>query len=552
MNKGHGLSFFLMLIMPFSILNVSPAQAVTSTMIDLGTFGGDQSQAFGINDSGQVVGYAVTATGQEHAFLWTEENGLRDLGTLGGAASSARDINNSGQVVGYAMTISGQRHAFLWTSQDGMIDLGTLEMHTYSEAYAVNDLGQVVGISSSNPGGTVHSFLWTAENGMIDLGAIRGTCVPHDINNQGQVVGVCWGDNLSRAVIWTPEGGWVELETIGEVDSGSAYGINNLGQIVGWTAAPLQDLTAFLWKPDDGMILIGPPYSESYAINDLGMVVGVVGGTNWFLWTEEEDFVEFPGRDVLITEINNFGQVVGTARLTVDEHSERHATLWNVSFTHQNQPPTADVGGPYTCVMGVACTFDGSNSYDPDNGDSIVLYEWDFDYDGVTFTPDASGGLLTNPAYVYSQPSTTKTLALRVTDSNSTVSEIAVAAISVVYNFNGFFQPIDNPGLGPGFVFNVIKAGRGVAVKFSLAGDQGLNIFLADYPKSQQITCDTAASLDNVEQTLAVSRSSLSYDPISDQYIYIWKTNTDWAGTCRQLAIRFIDGTGHFAYFRFN
>jgi hypothetical protein len=123
--------------------------------------------------------------------------------------------------------------------------------------------------------------------------------------------------------------------------------------------------------------------------------------------------------------------------------------------------------------------------------------------------------------------------------------------VTLIYDYSGFFQPVDNPGLEPPFVVNVIRAGRGVAMKFGLSGNQGLNIFAPSYPKSQQITCDTAGLLDDIEETITVGSSSLSYDPATDQYSYIWKTNTAWAGTCRQFILRLNDGTEHIAYFQF-
>ena len=53
------------------------------------------------------------------------------------------------------------------------------------------------------------------------------------------------------------------------------------------------------------------------------------------------------------------------------------------------------------------------------------------------------------------------------------------ATVSVLYNFSGFFQPVDNlPTL------NAVKAGQAIPVKFSLNGDQGLSIFAAGYPRS--------------------------------------------------------------------
>ena len=67
----------------------------------IGTLGGNNSYANGINDAGQVVGYSATAGGVQHAFI-TGPNGMgmRDLGTLGGTDSFAYGINDAGQVVG--------------------------------------------------------------------------------------------------------------------------------------------------------------------------------------------------------------------------------------------------------------------------------------------------------------------------------------------------------------------------------------------------------------------------------------------------------------------
>ncbi len=67
----------------------------------------------------------------------------------------------------------------------------------------------------------------------------------------------------------------------------------------------------------------------------------------------------------------------------------------------------------------------------------------------------------------------------------------------------------------------------------------------------QKKNCDAAAAVVNVEQTVAAGNSSLSYDPSSDQYTYVWKTDSAWAGTCRQLIFQLSDGTLHRANFRF-
>ena len=115
-----------------------------------------------------------------------------------------------------------------------------------------------------------------------------------------------------------------------------------------------------------------------------------------------------------------------------------------------------------------------------------------------------------------------------------------------IYDFTGFFPPVDN------FELNVAKAGRAIPVKFSLDGDQGLEIFEEEYPRSVLILCESPdPNAIAIEGTDAAGGSSLSYDDDTDQYIYVWKTEKAWANTCRQLVVKLIDGTYHRANFTF-
>jgi hypothetical protein len=116
--------------------------------------------------------------------------------------------------------------------------------------------------------------------------------------------------------------------------------------------------------------------------------------------------------------------------------------------------------------------------------------------------------------------------------------------VNVSYNFNGFFQPVDNN------VVNTVKAGSAIPVKFSLGGNQGLAIFAANSPASVATAqCDGAAT-DEVEVTVTAGNSSLSYDAGANQYNYVWKTEKNWLG-CRQLRMTFKDGSVRTAMFKF-
>jgi alpha-tubulin suppressor-like RCC1 family protein len=119
------------------------------------------------------------------------------------------------------------------------------------------------------------------------------------------------------------------------------------------------------------------------------------------------------------------------------------------------------------------------------------------------------------------------------------------ATVRVVYAFTGFFPPVANPP-----VFNVMNAGRAVPVKFGLDGDQGLQIFAAGYPRVVTVACPNGAPTNDVGETVPAGANSLSYDPVADQYNYVWNTERGWAGRCRQLVLRFADGNEQRANFQ--
>lgn len=118
--------------------------------------------------------------------------------------------------------------------------------------------------------------------------------------------------------------------------------------------------------------------------------------------------------------------------------------------------------------------------------------------------------------------------------------------VTVLYNFNGFFQPIANPP-----VFNVVNAGRAIPIKFSLSGNKGLNIFAPGSPSSGPVACNSSDEATVLTEIETPGNSSLSYSAGSDQYHYNWKTEGAWAGTCRQLVVTLNDGSVHRANFRF-
>ena len=126
----------------------------------------------GINASGQVVGFVGTSTATD-AFLYSNGT-MTDLGTLGGSDSYAYGINDNGQIVGYTDRggINDNVQAFLY-SNGTTTDLGPWA------AIGINKSGEVVGNSPN-----YHACLYS--NGTTtDLGSWRAI----GINDSGVVVG---------------------------------------------------------------------------------------------------------------------------------------------------------------------------------------------------------------------------------------------------------------------------------------------------------------------------------------------------------------------------
>jgi probable HAF family extracellular repeat protein len=119
-------------------------------MKDLGVLGEGVPEPKAISDIGQVAGdenpageYGNNVT--YYACLWQAG---RRLQRLGGKGSHATALNNKGQVVGWAETATGEHQAFLWRDEVGMKDIGTV-YGGFSYAHSINGLGQVVGRTAS-------------------------------------------------------------------------------------------------------------------------------------------------------------------------------------------------------------------------------------------------------------------------------------------------------------------------------------------------------------------------------------------------------------------
>jgi probable HAF family extracellular repeat protein len=344
-------------------------QLQNGVVTDLGVLSGGLSSATSwISANGLIAGASQNGETdplfpgfpENRAVLW--RNGkIINLGTLpeGGYESGAQAVNSSGQVVGWALntipdpysmaslstlynyyepfSYPSQMRAFLW--QDGVMrDLGTLGTGTDAFAMAINEAGQVVGISytdstanqvttpcASGPIPTQDPFLW--ENGkMIDLGTLGGTCgFPSWINNYGGVVGYSdlAGDQTFHAFLWTR---WTGIQDLGTLGGSYALAsmINDLGDVVGSSTLEGDNQShAFLWngKMHDLGSLDGSNCADAFSVNAQQQVVGNSGPdcTSAFLWENGGPMVDLstlvspnPGFASLgVIIINDRGEIGG-------------------------------------------------------------------------------------------------------------------------------------------------------------------------------------------------------------------------------------------------
>jgi probable HAF family extracellular repeat protein len=190
-----------------------------NAILDLGTLGGNDSEALGINDSGVVVGDAqlpVLPAGGYLSHAFSYDGTLHDLGVLpGGTESSATAINASGTIVGQS-ALTGGTHAVVWaTAGNGSYaiqDLGSLGAlaGNYSQANSINSSGQIVGITTT-PQNAQTAFIYS--NGVMrDLNTLlpAGSSVTlyeaTAINDSGQILAysIDYATNVRTTYLLTP------------------------------------------------------------------------------------------------------------------------------------------------------------------------------------------------------------------------------------------------------------------------------------------------------------------------------------------------------------
>jgi probable HAF family extracellular repeat protein len=256
----------------------APNSKINPLTDDLGTFGGDDSFAYGVSNDGRVVGWAYRAdNGDQHAFQ-TAPNSPINASADDRGIGTAYALNSLGQIVG-AGRFSGinGRHAFRTAPNspinDPADDLGhliTVSAYAYdSVAQSTNDAGQAVGFATFPGDGHVRAFR-TAPNAKInpatdDLGVLAGcnNSIANDINAAGIVVGESsffdynggTGTGKDHAFIYSgnvlqdlndlipANSGWTlrRATAINDFDQIVGTGINSAGEMHGFLLTPIPE-----------------------------------------------------------------------------------------------------------------------------------------------------------------------------------------------------------------------------------------------------------------------------------------------------------------------
>lgn len=219
------------------------------------------------------------------------------------------------------------------------------------------------------------------------------------------------------------------------------------------------------------------------------------------------------------------------------------------------------IGAYYDVLRGMAFSANGSTLYVPDAATNVVN-----EVSTATNTVTGTIGGFQSPVAITldNAAGTAYVSNLNAGDGYIAVVDLASGTITDTipgfdypgatsiatnyYAFNGFFPPVSAPP-----ALNEAKAGQAIPLRFSLDGNQGLNIFNSGAPSVQQVDCATGVPVnaDTLTDADTSGNSGLHYDATTDTYTYVWKTDKAWSGTCQQFSLGLNDGSTHTATFQF-
>ena len=303
--------------------------------------GGTYASAYAINDTGKIVGIANDSTGAYQNVQWV--NGQISVlpAFMGGAGLSVPDdLNDAGESAGHQHVFGSINYAIWWDALNNPSALPGIPGGSSASnwAHAINSSGQIAGYSQEGaPNYYAHATVWFQGAVQTDLGLMGGGTFSdaYGLNDLGAVVGVAAVASTNQHAFLWQNGQFTDLSTwTGGGASSTAYAINNHGDIVGLNAS-----VASIWHNGSVQALPMPTGLSAFTpvidINDAGDMIATASagypievGVLWRNGTPI-NLGTLPGGTISrVRRINAAGEIVGEAQ---SANGYYHAVKWTVS-----------------------------------------------------------------------------------------------------------------------------------------------------------------------------------------------------------------------------
>jgi uncharacterized membrane protein len=274
---------FFGLAVKIMVFGTGTAFAATYTFTDINYPGASETQAWGINNSGQIVGFypSSSVTNAYHGFLKTDDT-YTSIDAQPNYWTKARStqvwgINNSGQIVGSA--VWPNLYLGFYTKADESYNPLYGGAHAIGIiSFGINNSGQIVGFYYDNLNYLNHGFFYDPNTNRYDaIGPFGGLdFFPFDLNDSGQIVGY----NINSGALdksYLVEGSTSTRIAYPGASATQVVGISNSGQIVGsWFDPNNSHWHGFLKTGGTYTTIDYPGTTDTFLrdINDSGQIVG--------------------------------------------------------------------------------------------------------------------------------------------------------------------------------------------------------------------------------------------------------------------------------------
>jgi probable HAF family extracellular repeat protein len=284
------LSLFRLDVVCLLLASGTPVFAGSYAFAPIGPPGSTTNQAYGINDSGEIVGETTSLTTPFATTAFLYSNGTYSLLSYPGAyATYGYGINNLGQVVGQYGNPSGNLNAFLYSGGNNFTTINPPQTSPanplFAEGSTINNKGQAL-VIAQNASGNYDNYVYS--NGQFTpltaLSSFGNPVYASGINDAGTIVGYSTDSNqvmhgfiLKNGQVTTlndPNAGTTSFEGLAGTQ---LTGISNNGEITGFYIDASGNANGFVYQngvfttDDDPLATNG---TFIFGVNDLGQLVG--------------------------------------------------------------------------------------------------------------------------------------------------------------------------------------------------------------------------------------------------------------------------------------